>query len=290
MRFGTALLATCAVAGLTACSPGGAASAPPVAATTATASAGLTPTASPTPEVAALGGWTATCSSPDADGAALVRNLSAQAPFKDTATPSAAAGWSDAVAAAVKPLDQCQTAHLLAVAEAVDFADDKQAEASASARIIALAKGRTLLLTGTHVGRIAVGTPQSDASPVLTAIMGKPKTSAQSCELSGESWNVLAWGDFHVSFIKSGKGAVLDSWGISPKGNTAPNLKLPDDLPLRATFAQLKASQPGLVLEDVFGTGGGPWVAEVRPDLRYVWIARSGQSFNVEGGNQRGCE
>lgn len=271
MRFGTALLATFAIAALAGCSPGVATSTPTLSGSwTATPSPSPSVT-SPTPAVPALGSWQAGCSSPDADGAALVRNLTLQPAFSATATPSAEAGWSDALAAAVRPLDECPTAHLLAVAKVVAFGDDEQAGASASARIVGLAKGRTLLLSGQRVGRISIGAGQAESAPVLIAIMGTPTTSTQACEASGESWNVFAWGDFQVSFRTTGAASVLDSWAITPKGTTAPNLRLTDDLPLRGTFTQLKEFKAGLVQEDVFGTGGGPWIAEVRPDLRYHW-------------------
>lgn len=191
---------------------------------------------------------------------------------------------------AVKPLDACPTAHVLAVSQVVSFGYDVQATATASARVIALAKGRTLLLSGTQVGDITMGTAQAEATPVLTAIMGTPTTSTQSCDASGDTWNVFEWGDFRVSFIRSGKGDLLDSWAITPKGSTAGNLTLQDDLPLRATFAQLTTFKAGLSQEDVFGTGAGPWIAEVRPGLRYHWIDKTSRSFRVEGGQLRSCE
>ena len=296
MRSWTVLLVALTIMGLVGCSPGGAAPTASVSASQSPSPAvsigspSVAPTERPTPDAPALGSWTAGCASPDADAAALVANLMAQSAFRSKVTPSAEPGWSDALAAAVKPLDACQTAHLLAVAKAVTFGDDTQAKQTASARIIALAKGRTLVLSGTQVGRITLGTSEAAATPVLTAIMGTPQTTTQTCEVSGQTWNVLEWGDFHVSFIKTGKGAVLDTWSITPKGGTAANLKLADNLPLRATFAQLKAFKAGLVQEDVFGTGAGPWIAEVRPNLRYDWVAKTGLSFRVEGGPLRPCE
>lgn len=151
-----------------------------------------------------------------------------------------------------------------------------------------------LVLTGSKVGSVAMGTPQPEAEEALEAILGEATESSMACEASGERWNVLEWGDLRVTFLASGSGtasdAALDGWILVPRGSAPDVVSLQDDLPLSATFAELTASTSDLTQHDVFGTGEGPWIAEVRLNLTYHWDEKEAESIRIDGGEQRTCE
>lgn len=151
-----------------------------------------------------------------------------------------------------------------------------------------------LVLTGSKVGSIAMGTPQSAAEKALEAILGDATESSMSCDASDQDWNVLEWGDLRVTFLTSGSmtasDAELDGWTLVPRDSVPDAVSLQDDLPLSATFAALKASTSDLTQEDVFDTGQGPWIAEVRPNLFYNWIDKDAESFRIDGGELHTCE
>ena len=262
-----------------------ASSAAPVASTTT-----LTiPPSTATPSEA-LGVWTPTCKSADADAAALAKNLAAQPDFAGD-IPSEMAGFADAAAKAVAPLRACPVVHSLTVKSKLAIGTDEAAAKIVQTKLAALLRSMTLSLSSTKVGRAAFGTPMKTLQPVLVAVLGKPDRSGNSsCSLSGEKWSYLAWGSLTVSFDASKSSKPLDSWQLTPAKAHPQNIKAGDKWPFEATLAQLKKLDGKLKQTSLFGTDA-PWLVEATPTMHYIWDdAKSGPNDGVTGGAFHTCE
>lgn len=123
----------------------------------------------------------------------------------------------------------------------------------------------TLVLRGNGIGDYSFGAKQADVNAVLEDQLGEPEESTQGigCELDPSSpWGqTVSWGNFWVQYNAKDRSRkaprTLSAWGFLLEGAELPEpLSLADDVPLDATFAELKAAYPKGRTED-FGLGDG---------------------------------
>ena len=121
-----------------------------------------------------------------------------------------------------------------------------------------------LELRGDGLGDYAFGARQADVTALLEDVLGDPDESAQGikCELDASSpWaQTVMWGDFWVEYdakdASKKSPRTLAAWGLNVDAELPESLVIQDDVPLAASFAQLKAAYPKGKTEDLgFGDG-----------------------------------
>ena len=150
-----------------------------------------------------------------------------------------------------------------------------------------------LMISGSNVGTLVIGTSGYDAAAAyLASALGTPTQElVDRCELSGAEWKVMAWQGLRVSFDNKQTGTPLITWRLVLNVGVPDNVQLIEGLPTQISFAELKKRYPAIKLNDVFGTGGGPWVAEPLPELYYIWDEQSAETLSrIEGGDLLACE
>ncbi len=152
-----------------------------------------------------------------------------------------------------------------------------------------------LVLRGDGLGAYAFGAKQLDVTALLEESLGEPDESSQGvrCELDdGSPWaQTVSWGSFWVEYDAKDSSKksprTLAAWGTSVDAPLPDPLVLQDDLPLAATFAQLKTAYPSGKLEDL-GLGDGS-KRFVLPN-KIFYVGSGNRPANIQAGVFSTCE
>lgn len=154
-----------------------------------------------------------------------------------------------------------------------------------------------LLLAPSKVGRFAFGSPYQTVEQELRRILGRPDLvrEDEGCPMNPIWSRTLGWKGLWVGFeanqpTRTSKMA-LSEWGIRNARGLPAGVRTVDSVPVRTTFKDLRRSYPGITITDMFGTGGGPYLTELKIDASYIWVDGRGSAVEeVMSGPVRGCE
>lgn len=154
-----------------------------------------------------------------------------------------------------------------------------------------------VLLAPSKVGRFAFGSPYQTVEQELRRVLGRPDLvrEDEGCPMNPIWSRTLGWKGFWVEFeadqpTKTGKMA-LSQWGIRSARGLPAGVRTVDSLPVKTTFKGLRRSYPGITIIDVFGTGAGPYLTELKINASYIWVDGRGSAVDaVRSGPVRGCE
>lgn len=154
-----------------------------------------------------------------------------------------------------------------------------------------------VLLAPRRVGSFAFGTPYQTVKQSLRRLLGKPTAiyEDEGCPMNPIWSRTLLWKGFWVQFEANQPTKTdhmdLSHWGINNDKGLPAGVRTVDSLPVRTTFRALKRSYPGIRIVDMFGTGAGPYLTELRNDSSYIWVDSRGSAVaEVQSGPVRGCE
>lgn len=154
-----------------------------------------------------------------------------------------------------------------------------------------------VLLAPRKVGQFKFGTDYKTVEKDLRRILGKPDTVTEDegCPMDPIWARTLQWKGLWVGFeatqpTKTDK-MVLASWSIRNGTGLPIGVRTVDSLPAKTTFKELRRIYPGITIYDMFNTGSGPFLSELKIDASYFWTDRQGSAvFELKSGPVRGCE
>ena len=152
-----------------------------------------------------------------------------------------------------------------------------------------------VLLAPGKVGRFAFGTPYRTVEDELLRQLGTPDsaTEDEGCPMAPIWTRNLRWKNFWVAFEADQPTQTdqmfLSHWGITQGGSLPQGVRLADSLPASTTFAKLRASYPGITIDDWFG--GGPYISDLGNSVSYDWVDERGSAVvRIMSGPMRPCE
>lgn len=152
-------------------------------------------------------------------------------------------------------------------------------------------------LAPNKVSNFGFGTSYQSVEDKLRRLLGNPDNiyEGDGCPMNPIWSRNLRWGGLWVNFeaqqpTKTDK-MYLSQWGIDGEGGVPDGVRTVDSIPLETTFKQLRRSNPGITIVDMFGTGSGPYLTELANGVYYIWPDAQGSTVDsVQSGPIRPCE